>query len=52
MDAGINLRIITYPHYGEGFVLEEDDNLVVVRFEGFGDKQFMKVFNEVEILDS
>ena len=41
-----------HPHYGEGIVVEEDDNLVVVRFEGFGDKQFMKVFNEVVIMDS
>ena len=40
-----------HPHYGEGIVIDEDENIVVVRFDGFGDKQFMKMFGEVEIIE-
>ena len=40
-----------HPHYGEGIVIDEDENIVVVHFDGFGDKQFMKMFGEVEIIE-
>lgn len=40
-----------HAHYGEGIVVAEDDLTITVRFEGFGEKKFMKMFNEVTVLE-
>jgi DNA helicase-2/ATP-dependent DNA helicase PcrA len=40
-----------HAHYGEGIVIAEDDLTITVRFDGFGEKQFMKMFNEVSVED-
>lgn len=39
-----------HAHYGEGIVVAEDDLTITVRFEGFGEKKFMKMFNEVTVI--
>ncbi|MGI6687414.1 MAG: ATP-dependent helicase [Christensenellales bacterium] len=39
-----------HPKYGEGFIINETDDTVVVSFEGYGKKEFMKMFGEVEII--
>ena len=36
--------------YGIGVITSEDDMMIEVEFEGYGKKQFLKAFSEVEIL--
>lgn len=38
-----------HPKYGEGILVSEDDMMIEVEFEGYGQKQFLKAFGEVEI---
>lgn len=40
-----------HPKYGEGVVVSETDDIIVVLFEGYGEKEFMKMFGEVEIVE-
>lgn len=40
-----------HPKYGEGIVVSEDDMMIEVEFEGYGKKQFLKAFGEVEIVE-
>lgn len=44
-------KIAIHAHYGEGIVVAEDEMTITVVFEGFGEKQFMKMFNEVTIVE-
>lgn len=44
-------KIAIHAHYGEGIVVAEDEMTITVLFEGFGEKQFMKMFNEVTIVE-
>lgn len=39
-----------HPKYGEGIILSEDDMMIELEFPGYGRKQFMKAFGEVELL--
>lgn len=43
-------RKVKHPKYGVGIVVNENDDLVTVSFEGYGKKEFMKVFSELEDL--
>ena len=38
-----------HPKYGEGVLISEDEMMVEVEFEGYGRKQFLKAFGEVDI---
>lgn len=38
-----------HPKYGTGILVAEDEMMVEVEFEGYGKKQFLKAFGEVEI---
>ncbi len=38
-----------HPKYGKGVLVSEDEMMVEVEFEGYGRKQFLKAFNEVEV---
>lgn len=38
-----------HPKYGEGILVSEDEMMVEVEFAGYGRKQFLKAFGEVEI---
>ncbi|MBQ6886580.1 MAG: ATP-dependent helicase [Lachnospiraceae bacterium] len=38
-----------HPKYGEGILISEDEMMVEVEFEGYGRKQFLKAFGEVDI---
>ena len=39
-----------YPKYGTGIVTSEDDMMVEVEFPNYGKKQFIKAFQEVEMI--
>ena len=41
-----------HPKYGEGIVVRETEDVIVVSFDGYGEKEFMKMFGEVEIINS
>ena len=38
--------------YGEGILVSEDEMMIEAEFEGYGRKQFLKAFGEIEILHS
>lgn len=38
-----------HPKYGEGVILSEDEMMIELEFPGYGKKQFLKAFGEVEI---
>ena len=39
-----------HPKYGEGIITSEDDMMIEVEFPGYGKKQFLKAFGEIEVL--
>ena len=39
-----------HPKYGEGIITSEDDMTIEVKFPGYGKKQFLKAFGEIEVL--
>lgn len=43
---------VRHRRYGEGILVSEDDMMIEAEFEGYGRKQFLKAFGEVEILHS
>ena len=43
-------RRARHAKYGIGVITSEDDMMIEVEFEGYGKKQFLKAFSEVEIL--
>lgn len=45
------LRRAQHAKYGIGVVISEDDMTIEVEFEGYGKKQFLKAFSEIEILE-
>ena len=45
------VRVAVHDRYGEGVVLSEDEMKVVVNFPGYGQKEFIKMFGEVEIVE-
>lgn len=42
------LKTVRHPKYGIGSVVKEDDNMITVAFDGYGEKELMKVFSELE----
>ena len=40
-----------HPKYGEGTVIRETEDIIVVSFDGYGEKEYMKMFGEVEITE-
>ncbi len=40
-----------HPKYGEGEILSEDKMMIELEFPGYGKKQFLKAFGEVEVLE-
>ena len=40
-----------HPKYGEGEILSEDEMMIELEFPGYGKKQFLKAFGEVEVLE-
>lgn len=45
-----SVRHARHAKYGVGVVISEDDMMVEVEFDGYGRKQFLKAFGEVEML--
>lgn len=45
------LKKAKHPKYGVGVLVAEDEMMVEVEFEGYGRKQFLKAFGEVEIVE-
>ena len=51
MRAGIQAAVqVRHPKYGVGVLRSEDDLMVEAEFDGYGVKQFLKAFGEVEII--
>ncbi len=42
---------VSHPKYGEGYVIDEDDDTITVQFEGYGEKSFAKVFCPLKPVD-
>lgn len=40
-----------HPKYGEGEIVSEDEMMIELEFPGYGKKQFLKAFGEVEVLE-
>lgn len=40
-----NIKKVTHKKYGEGKVVFEDENIIKVDFEGYGEKEFLKAFS-------
>ena len=43
--------LVRHETYGCGKVVEEDDTMITVEFEGYGRKEFIKAFSCLEILN-
>lgn len=41
---GVSQRRAKHPKYGEGIITYEDDSIIKVEFEGYGEKEFSKLF--------
>ena len=41
-------KTVRHPKYGRGTVVREDDNMITVLFAGYGEKEFIKAFSELE----
>ena len=51
MRAGIQAVVqVRHPKYGVGVLRSEDELMVEAEFDGYGVKQFLKAFGEVEII--
>ncbi|HEX3027832.1 MAG TPA: ATP-dependent helicase, partial [Clostridia bacterium] len=37
-------KAVFHAKYGNGFILSEDDDMIIVEFEGYGEKSFSKLF--------
>ena len=44
----VSCRMVRHPKYGVGTVISEDENMITVSFDGFGEKEFIKAFSELE----
>jgi DNA helicase-2/ATP-dependent DNA helicase PcrA len=44
----VSVRKVSHVKYGIGTVVLEDDIMITVEFEGYGEKEFMKGFSELE----
>lgn len=44
-------RLVKHPKYGTGIVVTEDDDMITVDFEGYGEKEFITAFSELENLE-
>lgn len=42
------IKRVKHEKYGMGIVISEDDNIVTVDFENYGQKEFIKAFSELE----
>ena len=42
---------VVHPKYGNGAVVREDENNIVVEFEDYGEKEFLKAFSELEFME-
>lgn len=43
-------RRVVHPKYGEGNIVYEDDNIIKVMFDGYGEKEFSKLFSPLKLL--
>ncbi len=43
-------RRVKHPKYGMGIVVNENEEMVTVLFDGYGEKEFLKAFSELEDL--
>lgn len=44
-------RIVSHPKYGQGYVVSEDQEMVTVMFDGYGEKSFSKLFSPLKPMD-
>ena len=41
---------VRHPRYGTGVVVREDETMLEAEFEGYGTKEFIKAFSELEYI--
>ena len=39
---------VSHPKYGQGTVLSEDENMITVKFDDYGEKELLKAFSQLE----
>lgn len=44
IDDGIEYIEVTHPNYGHGIVIKEDEMMITVKFDDYGEKEFIKAF--------
>lgn len=47
----VAVKKVSHKKYGIGIVTDENEDSVTVEFEGYGEKEFLKLFGELEYLD-
>jgi len=45
-----NKKYGKHEKYGTGIIIKEDENIITINFDGYGEKEFLKAFGEIEIL--
>lgn len=45
-------KLVSHPKYGVGTVVSEDEMMITVAFDGYGEKEFMKAFSELTDVSS
>ena len=43
-------KLVRHPRYGTGVVVNEDETMLEAEFEGYGKKEFIKAFSELEYI--
>lgn len=43
-----SVRTVCHPKYGTGTVVKEDEDMITVAFDGYGEKEFIKAFSELK----
>lgn len=46
-----DIRKVSHGKYGVGVIISEDEDNVTVKFDDYGEKEFLKCFSEIEYLD-
>jgi Superfamily I DNA and RNA helicases len=47
----IERKLVTHPKYGEGYIVSEDDENITVKFDGYGEKSFSRLFCPLNFLN-
>lgn len=51
IESNDSSRFVKHSKYGIGIVIAEDNDMITVDFEGYGEKEFIKAFSELEDIE-